>query len=36
MRGFKSHKEAQLFLSGHGQVNNLFNLSRHLMEAKNY
>ena len=36
MRGFKSHKQAQLFLSVHGQVNNLFNLGRHLMRAENY
>jgi len=36
MRGFKSHKQAQLFLSVHGQANNLFNLGRHLMRAKNY
>ncbi len=36
MRGFKSHKQAQIFLSIHGQVNNLFNLGRHLMNAKNY
>lgn len=26
MRGFKSHKQTQLFLSVRGQVNNLFNL----------
>ncbi|NOQ80434.1 MAG: IS6 family transposase [Gammaproteobacteria bacterium] len=36
MRGFKSHKQAQLFLSVHGQINNLFNLGRHLMRAENY
>jgi len=36
MRGFKSHKQAQLFLSVHDQVNNLFNLGRHLMRAKYY
>ncbi len=36
MRCFKSHKQAQLFLSIHGQVNNLFNLGRHLMSIKNY
>ena len=36
MRGFKSHKQAQFFLSIHGQVNNLFNLGRHLMSAKNH
>lgn len=36
MRGFKSHKQAQIFLSIHGQVNNLFNLGRYLMSAKNY
>jgi len=36
MRKFKSHKQSQLFLSIHGQVNNLFNLGRHLLRAKNY
>lgn len=36
MRRFKSHKQAQLFLSVHGQVNNLFNLGRHLMRSENY
>ena len=36
MRGFKSHKHAQIFLSIHSQINNLFNLGRHLMAAKNY
>lgn len=36
MRRFKSHKQAQIFLSIHAQVNNLFNLGRHLMRAKNY
>ncbi len=36
MRGFKSHKHVQMFLSIHGQVNNLFNLGRHLMKAKHY
>ncbi len=36
MRGFKSHKQIQLFLSVHGQVNNLFNLGRHLLRTKNY
>ena len=36
MRGFKSHKQAQLFLSVHGQVNNLFNLGQHFMRANNY
>ena len=36
MRRFKSHKHAQRFLAIHGQVNNLFNLSRHLMKAKHY
>ncbi len=34
MKGFKSHKQAQTFLSIHGQINNLFNLGRHLMCAK--
>ena len=36
MRKFKSHKQSQLFLSIHGQVNNLFNLGRHLLRAKNH
>lgn len=36
MRGFKSHKQAQLFLSIHAQINNLFNLGRHLMSVKNH
>ncbi len=36
MRGFKSHKQAQQFLSVHSQINNLFNLGRHLMRAINY
>jgi putative transposase len=36
MRRFKSHKQAQFFLSIHGQVNNVFNLGRHLMSAKNH
>lgn len=36
MRGFKSYKQAQLFISIHGLVNNLFNLGRHLMSAKDY
>ena len=36
MRGFKSHKQAQIFLSIHGQINNLFNLGRHLMKAEYY
>jgi len=36
MRGFKSHKQAQVFLSIHGQVNNLFNLGRHLLKADHY
>ena len=35
MRGFKSHKQGQVFLSIHGQVNNLFNLGRHLMKSEN-
>jgi len=34
MRRFKSHKQAQFFLSIHGQINNLFNLDRHLRELK--
>jgi putative transposase len=36
MRGFKSAKQAQRFLSAHAAVYNLFNLGRHLLSAKNY
>ncbi|MGB7302323.1 MAG: IS6 family transposase [Burkholderiaceae bacterium] len=36
MRGFKSHGQAQRFLTVHASVHNLFNLSRHLTSAKNY
>ncbi len=36
MRKFKSNKQSQLFLSIHGQTNNLFNLGRYLLRAKNY
>jgi len=34
MRRFKSHKQAQQMLFTHGQINNLFNLGRHLTRAK--
>ncbi|WP_354623062.1 hypothetical protein [Psychromonas sp. MME2] len=36
MRRFKSQGQAQLFLSCHGVVNNLFRFGRHLMQAKHY
>jgi putative transposase len=36
MRGFKSAKQAQRFLSAHAAVYNLFNLGRHLLSAKHY
>ena len=36
MRRFKSHGQAQRFLSCHGVVNNLFRFGRHLMKAKHY
>jgi putative transposase len=36
MRSFKFHKQAQLFLSVHAQVNNLFNLGCHFLSAKNH
>jgi len=36
MRGFKSAAHAQHFLSVHGLVRNLFNLSRHRLRAGNY
>ncbi len=36
MRGFKSQKQAQQLLFIHGQINNLFNLGRHLTKAKHY
>ena len=36
MRGFKSDKQAQRFLSAHAAVYNLFNLSRHLISANYY
>jgi putative transposase len=36
MRRFKSHGQAQRFLSCHGIVNNLFRLGRHKMQADNY
>lgn len=36
IRGFRSDAQAQRFLSVHGQYNNLFRLSRHLLRAENY
>jgi len=36
MRRFKSHGQAQRFLSCHGTINNLFRLGRHKMQADNY
>ena len=36
MRRFKSIVQAQRFLNVHSAVNNLFNLGRHLISAKNY
>ena len=36
MRRFKSHGQAQRFLSVHGVVNNLFRLGRHTLKAANY
>jgi putative transposase len=36
MRKFKSVRQAQRFLSVHAAVQNLFNLSRHLVSAQHY
>ena len=36
MRKFKSIRQAQRFVSAHAAVQNLFNLSRHLVGAQNY
>ena len=36
MRCFKSAKQCQRFLSVHAAVQNLFNLGRHIVSAKNY
>jgi len=36
MQKFKSHGQAQRFLSCHCVINNLFRPSRHLMQAKHY
>ncbi len=36
MRRFKSTQQAQRFLTVHAAVNNLSNLGRHLVSAKNY
>ncbi len=36
MRRFKSPGQAQRFLAVHSQVHNLFNVGRHLLEARHY
>ena len=36
MRGFKSMKQAQRFVTAHAAVSNLFNLGRHLVRAEHY
>jgi transposase-like protein len=36
MRRFKSVRHAQLFLSVHGTIQNLFAIPRHLLRAKHY
>ncbi len=36
MRRFKSIRHAQLFLSVHGTIQNLFGIPRHLLRAKHY
>ena len=36
MRGFKSAGQAQLFLSVHGVIQNLFRFARHQMRSENY
>ena len=36
MRGFKSLRHVQRFLSVHGPINNLFRIGRHLMRAVHY
>ena len=36
MQRFKSHGQAQRFLSCHGVINNLFRFGRHLIQAKHY
>lgn len=36
MRGFKSMKQAQGFVTAHAAVSNLFNLGRHLVGAQHY
>lgn len=36
MRRFKSHRQAQRFLTVHAAVHNLFNLGRHAISAHNY
>ena len=36
MRKFKSVRQAQRFLTAHAAVQNLFNLSRHVVRAEHY
>ena len=36
MRRFKSHWHAQMFLSAHGPIINLFRIGRHLLKATHY
>ena len=36
MRRFKSLRQAQRFLSVHGLINNLFRVSRHVMQVAHY
>ena len=36
MRKFKSVRQTQRFFGAHAPVNNLFNLSRHLVRAEHY
>ena len=36
MRKFKSMKQAQIFVTAHAAIHNLFNLGRHLVRAQHY
>ena len=36
MRRFKSLRQVQRFLSVHGPINNLFRVSRHLVQVAHY
>ncbi len=36
MRGFKSNRQVQRFVTAHAAVQNLFNLGRHLVRAEHY